>query len=318
MSHLFQVRRSYEITRIDNAKTIVIFDSNNIGWRSWYASSVTLPVMSSASAGSEDRPVRTSHVYNFTRTYFSFLKKIKGPKTVVFAIDGYPKHKYAIHEGYKGNRGTPREGGDPMPDITELVSKLPGYTIFDKHQEADDVIASFIRRLRLRERRRGKSPSLVYIVSSDTDMYQLIRRNVLVWKSVSDTPITPDEVFRRMNVRPKHVALHKSIFEDVSDCIKGVPHLRRKPVVKVLARTDGTFEDLLIKAENRIGDSTFERLSNGRRVVTRNMSLVVLNKGLKIVPRFNSFDKGSLYSFLVDRFNCISLKEDINRLEVSR
>lgn len=272
---------------------------------------------------------RSGHIFGFTKTILSFLGKDRDtPTAVVMSLDGHPKHKYDAAPSYKDNRDSSGRTGDPMPEISILARMLPGYHLYDPHQEADDCIAAFIHRLRRRERRTGRWRASVTVVSSDQDLLGLVGPDVL-WQPRSHEPaLGPKEVGAKLVGLPvrkkgggfnqRHVALYKALCGDSSDNITGVPRLRRRNVALVLADTDGSQEQFLARVtagDKRLSPKEREKIvAAWESVVKPNHALTLLNTSLRVWPVRNTTSQDDLHTFLVRRYGCRSLAEDIGRM----
>jgi len=311
----------YPIVGLARARRILLVDSNNVGWRSWHAKGYSFMT--------NKQGHRSGHVFGFCKTIIAFLRQRASlPTAVVYAIDGHPVAKYDAYPEYKGNREGSRAHGDPMPDITRLVRHLPGYVLYDKDHEADDVIASFETRFRRREQRAGRSnPAQIVVVSGDHDMLQLMTEHTVIQARAADAPVPADGVADKLHrgwkdtppaLQPKHVALWKALFGDSSDNIKGVPRLRKAPVAAVLARSDGTLPDFMVRAMAQLGKAHLTRIGQHLSVVEANLELIRLDRTQRIWPQRTKVDTDVLHRLVVKQFGCVSLAEDIERMTGGR
>jgi 5'-3' exonuclease len=312
---------AFNLVGLARARRVVVVDGNNIGWRCWHA-----PNYKRMTFGGK----RSGHVFGFTKTLLSFIAKSREPTAVVVAIDGHPKHKYVAVPSYKGNREGSRATGDPMPEITQLAQLLPFYYLHHAAQEADDMIAAFLHRFRRRERKNGRKPATVCVVTSDHDLLALVGPNTVWQPRASEKPTPEGLVAARMRVGPEarrlqpgsfgpqHVSLFKAITGDSSDNIRGVPRIRKKRVAEVIAQCDGSedaFLALIHAGSPLLSDKERIKLvEQWETVVKINHKLTKLNRSLRAWPVRNSTNQTQLEEFLVRRYGCRSLAGDIRRM----
>jgi len=315
----------YPIVGIRRARRVIVIDSNNIGWRCWHAPGY---------ARMMHKGKRSGHIFGFVKTVLSFLSKAPGtPTSIVYAVDGHPKHKYAAYPAYKGNREGSRATGDPMPEVTRLVKHLPGYVLYDEVQEADDVIAAFIHRMRKREHKANKRRAEVVVVSSDQDLLQLCDSTAtVIQKRASENVIGGAHVAAALGLDvpqfyPSAVPLWKAIVGDSSDNIKGVPRIRRKQLAQVFAaleRSGHEIEDVHAAVQAMSGGGILSKkeveklLTQWDAVVKPNHQLTCLNRGLRVWPTRNTVHPRLLQRILINEYGCSSLRDDIHRLLPAR
>jgi len=197
--------------------TEIIIDTSNLAYACYYAKGYRF-------ANFEGK--KTSHIYGFVSKLNSFYNKFgkKGDALVfVFAIDGYPKHVYKVFPGYKANRIRGRF--NPVPDIEKIIRTLPCRIIYNRHEEADSVIASYVKKI----------DDCTIVISSDHDLWQLFGKRVLL-ADLSGNVISRDYVESKYGIRnPKKICLYKAIFGDKSDNIPKLNcRLPRKKIIDVI------------------------------------------------------------------------------------
>jgi len=167
-------------------------------------------------------------------------------------MDGRPARRRAMDQTYKV-RDEPRTSLSDMDtkpfelpdgrtasgeiDVLLHVMELLGVSVYaDPAEEADDLIASFIRK---------RQDDVHVIVSSDKDFFQLlVNPRVAIYRPGSSGPRLLDaegaEAYwatlnkgKHPAIPPEHVRMFKSLCGDSSDCIHGVPRLRKKVAAAV-------------------------------------------------------------------------------------
>jgi DNA polymerase-1 len=94
--------------------------------------------------------------------------------------------------------------------------------------EADDVISSYIIQCR--------NQMEIFIVSNDSDFFQLVDENVSVYVYRGKNSVTYDEnrVYDKYYIKPEQMADYKALCGDKCDNIKGMPRIGPKTAVKLL------------------------------------------------------------------------------------
>ena len=135
-----------------------------------------------------------------------------------------------IYPEYKANR-------DPAPiDFHGQVerclefTKLMGIPIYAMERvEADDVIATIVRRIR-RER-----PELrVRIVSRDKDLSQLVDEHTTLFDPQAGTDLGPEQLFETKGIRANQVADMLALMGDSVDNIPGVEGIGKKTAAQLI------------------------------------------------------------------------------------
>jgi DNA polymerase I len=165
------------------------------------------------------------------------------------------------YRGYKANRSEmPAELVQQVPYIRRALDayripilELSGY-------EADDVIGTLARKA-------VAQSYLVYVVSSDKDMLQLVNDKVLVLNPPKDNLICDaKKVEEILGVAPERVVDVMALRGDSVDNIPGAPGIGDKGSVELIKRF-GTIEQTLDRAAEVEKKSYRESLENNRDIV---------------------------------------------------
>jgi DNA polymerase I len=165
------------------------------------------------------------------------------------------------YRGYKANRSEmPAELVQQVPYIRRALEayripilELAGY-------EADDVIGTLARKA-------AAQSYLVYVVSSDKDMLQLVNDRVLVLNPPKDNLICDaKKVEEILGVPPERVVDVMALRGDSVDNIPGAPGIGDKGSVEIIKRF-GTVEQALDRAAEVEKKSYRESLENNRDIV---------------------------------------------------
>lgn len=228
----------------------------------------------------------TSGTFFFTKMLLATLRD-RAPTHVAVAIDGPRKmlERRKIDPAYKANRNagqeTPAEIIVQVARMKEVVVALGLTVVKSKGWEADDVIATLVRRY---------SPEVDHteIVSRDRDLHQLVsdKRCVSIFDPQSRGVVRLAEVKEHWGVMPKQVVEMKTLMGDPGDNVKGAKGIG--PVkARALIQEYGTAEN--VKAN-------VERLPFAVRGcilpfdVARGRQLVGLNSEAPLVPEMDSIE----------------------------
>ena len=175
------------------------------------------------------------------------------------------------YHGYKANRSEmPAELAQQLPYIRRALEayripilELAGY-------EADDVIGTLARKA-------AAQSYLVYVVSSDKDMLQLVNDRVLVLNPPKDNLICDaTKVEEILGVPPERVVDVMALRGDSVDNIPGAPGIGDKGSVDLIRRF-GTVEQALDRAAEVEKKSYRESLENNRDNVLFSKRMVTID-----------------------------------------
>lgn len=157
------------------------------------------------------------------------LLRQRRPKLLAVAMDSrtttFRKERYPA---YKANRPAPPDDlKQQMKRVAEVVRAFPLPCLQLDGFEADDVIATMVRLARQRGWR-------TVIVSADKDLMQLVGPDVLMWDTMRDKVIGPEEVSERFGVGIEQVRDVLALTGDSSDNIPGVPSVGPKTACTLL------------------------------------------------------------------------------------
>ena len=180
------------------------------------------------------------------------------------------------YHGYKANRSEmPAELVQQVPYIRRALEayripilELAGY-------EADDVIGTLARKAAAQQ-------YLVYVVSSDKDMLQLVNDKVLVLNPPKDNLICdPQKVEEILGVPPERVVDVMALRGDSIDNIPGAPGIGDKGSVELIKRF-GTVEQALDRAAEVEKKSYRESLQNNRDNVLFSKRMVTIDRDVPV------------------------------------
>lgn len=284
------------ITHYGNADRILIVDLSNLAYISYYGHKDLI---------ANGNP--SGHIFGFCAKIFRFAMKADNYNLgLVFALDGYPKRKMEIKKDYKGKRE--EKTFNPKPDVCDLVSYFKCSTLFNKEEEADDLIATFCHK----NQRAGRT---IDILSTDHDLYQLLGKiGVRQYNPIKRRYVRKEDLESKYGLKDwEKVPLWKSIFGDPSDNIP--PALMRVPkkrFIPFINECDGTVDGFY---ERLIGESftekTNEKISNedNKNKVKENFDIIKLRENIEYNETTCRGNKRFLDVFL-KRYHCFSLLEE--------
>lgn len=280
-----------KITAGDEADHVLVVDVSNLAHRCAHA-------YKSLTTG-DGKP--SGHVYGATTQMLSLIKN-RGNVGIVFALDGYPKWKYEKYPEYKGKRQRTLDF-NPVDDVISVLSCIPKCRIvFHPDEEADDTIASFVQNKRN-----------TVVVSSDKDLWQLYPHSKVHVPKKGH--LTDEDIHETFGVDPYKIPLHKAVYGDPSDNIKGVPRLLKKQVTPIIAESDGTVNDFLGKAaDSRLTDQTKQKIEEHKELIQRNYELACLRKGIEFETNNTQEGIDNLKTAL-HSFECRSLVDKVEVLQ---
>jgi len=199
----------------------------------------------------------TGAIYGFLRSLIALKKKEEFQYSdIVVAWDRPPEHKYNILPEYKSGRVKHSEDKGLMKQIKSIeviLTSLGVIQVYCDKQEADDVVASFIK----------KSEYDYYVIySTDMDYLQLVTDNVVVLSTKSNGDVVSYDISAvesQFNVSIDKVSLYRAFRGDKSDGLPGVKYVKDKILCELVQKctTIDDMEgllDLKIKSHLKIKD----------------------------------------------------------------
>jgi 5'-3' exonuclease len=215
---------------------------------------------------------------NFTEDYIrtvTSLGKSYQAKRIICCFDsGASAYRKAIFPEYKDNRKVERTEEEQerftafFNCLNETIDALPCEHFKFKGIEADDIIAYFVKHIH-------KKYDHVWLVSSDRDLYQLLRDNVSIFNMYSRKEITVDTLLETTGLTPKEYALSRIIEGDTGDNIKGIEGIGPKRAAD-LVKEYKTLENLLSSLPIKGKAKYIQNLNAGSDTLIRNEKLINL------------------------------------------
>ena len=173
--------------------------------------------------------------------------------------------------GYKANRAEmPPDLAQQVPYIRRALEAYRIPILAHEGFEADDVIGTLARQAAEREH-------LVFIVSSDKDMMQLVNDRVSVLNPMKDNLISdPAKVEELLGVKPGQVVDVMALRGDAIDNIPGAAGIGDKGSVDLIQRF-GSVEQAIARAAEVERKSYRESLETNRENIMRSKGLVTID-----------------------------------------
>ncbi len=217
--------------------TFYLIDGHALAYRMYFA----LTAGTSSTRWQTSRGEPTAGIYGFARELLRILEQ-EQPEYLAVAFDTGKTFRDQILPAYKGTRAKmPDELRPQISRIRELVDAFSIPRLEMEGYEADDVLGSVARRAA--EQGLG-----VKIITGDRDLLQLVNARTAVYLAGDDQNyITPEDVVRKLGVRPDQVVDYKAIVGDKSDNIPGVAGVGEKTAVSLLEKfgtLDGIYQNI--------------------------------------------------------------------------
>jgi len=190
------------------------------------------------------------------------------------------------YHGYKANRAEmPGDLAQQLPYIRRALEAYRIPILEQQGYEADDVIGTLARKA-------AAQSYLVYVVSSDKDMLQLVNDRVLVLNPPKDNLICDAaRVEEILGVPPGRVVDVMALRGDTIDNIPGAPGIGDKGSVELIKRF-GTVEETLNRAEEVERRTYRESLQHNRDVVLLSKQLATIDCDVPIGLDVNAMKAG--------------------------
>jgi 5'-3' exonuclease len=213
-------------------KKIIIIDGHNFLWRAY---SVPFEFYSK-----KNTPLHVTTMYlKLTRRAISSIKGFSKRDSVVVVFDtNTTNDNKELLKEYKANRKKFSKGEESpyshIPHVQKALNFLNIKYLEIPNIEADDIIASISRSFC-----KKVSTNKSYIVSADTDFYQLLNKQTHILKLEKGEEyeiIKSKHVKERFGVTPKQYINFKSLTGDSADNIKGVTGVGKITAKKIVCK----------------------------------------------------------------------------------
>ncbi len=196
---------------------LYLIDGSSYVYRAFHA----LPPLTSP------RGEPTQAVYGFTTMLLKLLKEVR-PAYLVVIFDAPGKtFRDDLYSDYKANRPpTPEDLKSQIPLIHKVVDAFRICAISKQGVEADDVIATLVRRY------SGDLDCVV--ITGDKDLMQLVCPSVQLWDTMRDRRIDEAGVREKFGVAPSQVVDVMALMGDSVDNVPGVKGVGAKTATALI------------------------------------------------------------------------------------
>lgn len=245
-------------------KTLYLIDGHAQFFRAYYA------IRGGMSSPVTGEP--THLTFGFVGMLLKLLRDYR-PDYLAVAIDvsgDKGTFRSELYPEYKANREeAPDDFGPQVQRCLSLLEQMRIPILGEEGVEADDVIASLVKKL------RAEHPDVnIRIVSRDKDLTQLLGEGVQMLDPHKDEFVAAADIFKTEGVRPEQVVDILALMGDNVDNVPGVPGIGPKTAAKLILEY-GSIENLLAHLDEIKGKRR-ENLEASRDAIDLARRLVVL------------------------------------------
>lgn len=195
-------------------RTWLVLDMHNLAWRAFHRFH-----------GLEHDTKSTGVIYGVMRA-IQTLTNEHATRHVVFCFDSQKSLRQEAFKDYKSERRNKVWSDEEQVKFTamrrqilllrnKILPRLGYKNVFHcDGYEADDIIASVVGRIRPKEE--------AVIVSTDKDMFQLLRHNVLIWHPTEKKTLSAEGFRNKYGIHPPQWAMVKALAGCKSDGVPGI------------------------------------------------------------------------------------------------
>ncbi len=282
----------------ENADNFIIIDGSSYLYRAFYA----LPNLKTSSG------LNSGAIHGFANMLNRILNEYS-PKYLVMVFDAKGKNfRHDIYDEYKANRNSmPTELSEQTGAIINLVEALGVMVIQQKGVEADDVIASIARQIKIKN-------SKTIISSGDKDLAQLVDENTILMNNFDSKVLDVEGVKEKFGVRPSQIFDYLCLVGDTSDNIPGVPKVGPKTAVTLLEQYNDL--DNIIKNSSQLKGKLKENIESSLETIELAKKLVALKDNLKLSLDPDQLKRGSAdktkLETIINKYELKTLSEKLN------
>lgn len=210
---------------------LYLVDGTSICYRSFFALKL-----------STSQGIPTGAVYGFYQTIKKLISRYKPPYLGICFDVSRKTFRQEKFKEYKLQRPPiPNDLKEQIPLIKELIRHLGLFYIEKEGFEADDIIASLVKRA------RDENWDVV-IVTSDKDLYQLLEKDkVKVYNPVGEEFLDEDGFIKEFGFEPVYIVDYLSLTGDSADNIpgaKGIGKVGASKLIKSFKSIENIFSNI--------------------------------------------------------------------------
>lgn len=211
---------------------------------------------------------------DYIRTVASLGKSYQAKRIICCFDSGASVYRKGIFPEYKDNRKIERSEEDQerfekfFACLSDTIEQLPFEYYKFRGIEADDLIAYFTKNL-------SQKYTHTWVVSSDRDLFQLLKQNVSIFNLYSRKEITVDTLLNDTGLTPKQYAFSRIIEGDKGDNIRGIEGIGPKRSADLVSQY-GTLDNLLSALPIPGKAKYIKNLNEGANTLVLNEKLINL------------------------------------------
>jgi 5'-3' exonuclease len=211
---------------------------------------------------------------DYIRTVTSLGKSYQAKRIICCFDSGASVYRKGIFPEYKDNRKIERSEEDQerfekfFACLSDTIEQLPFEYYKFRGIEADDLIAYFTKNL-------SQKYTHTWVVSSDRDLFQLLKQNVSIFNLYSRKEITVDTLLNDTGLTPKQYAFSRIIEGDKGDNIRGIEGIGPKRSADLVSQY-GTLDNLLSALPIPGKAKYIKNLNEGANTLVLNEKLINL------------------------------------------
>ncbi|MDR1488422.1 MAG: hypothetical protein LBI26_01620 [Holosporales bacterium] len=247
-------------------------------------------------------------LYGYSRTMLDLIKRFPSAMFIAAFDSARKTFRNEMYSDYKSNRKSmPDALRSQIPLIKEATYHFGFYMVEHSGSEADDIIASYVKKLK-------GGDFVINVMSSDKDLMQLLDsdNNVNIYDPVKQKTITSQYVFEKFGVNdPKKIADILALSGDASDNIPGCPGIGPKTAASLINEY-GNLKNLIDNIEKLPNSKKFDVLRDNVDKVLLSEKLVKLQNDIEL----NFEYKQNIYNNLIEFFNKFEFDSLIKKVYV--
>lgn len=253
-------------------------------------------------------------LYGFYSMLLSAISQIN-PKYLIVCLDSPgPTFRQSEFVGYRAKRKAPdHDLISQLPLLAETLEQSKIHTFAMGGYEADDLIGTVAKKIA-----KKKFIDEIIIITGDKDLMQLVTKKVhllMPLRGLSETKLfQPEDVYEKLNVKPKQVIDLKALMGDMSDCYPGVAGVGPKAATDLLSQYQNL--DNIYSHIEEIKPSVKEKLIREKEnaYLSQKLATIIDNIPLNIDLSQAKWRPEIIYS-LKNMFKSYNFKSLISRLD---
>jgi len=281
-----------------NKDNFIIIDGSSYLYRAFYA----LPNLKTSSG------LASGAIHGFANMLNRIINEYE-PKYLLMVFDAKGTNfRHKIYKEYKANRNAmPPELSEQVGVIIDLVKAYGIQVIQQKDVEADDVIASAVKQIKLNN-------TQIIISSGDKDLAQLVTKDVVLINSFDSKILDIKGVVEKFGVKPDQIFDYLCLVGDTSDNIPGVDKVGPKTAATLLEKYDNLSG--ILKNTSNLKGKLKENLESSIETIELAKKLVALRDdiGINLDEKdliINSMNEESLQK-IIDKYELKALSKKLN------